>query len=330
MLSVIIPVYNIEDYLPECLDSVLQQSYRDIEVILVDDGSTDKSGAICDQYAGTDSRVKVFHIENGGVSAARNLGKSKATGEWLTFVDADDRIPQDTFMICISTAETERVDMVMSRMCFELNPEGTELLIPKMQHATYCSESTEKYVRNAIRNFKMSFWGKIYSKSLLQDIHFPEGIPNYEDYIALWEIALKHPAYSLVNHVGYVARCRPGSASRSRNGLQTYRKRMTSLIYACKKMEELFERSLSIRKDLTKFIIIEGLACKELYALFDETDSDEVKSLTCKVWETMLRSCIMPGYMRMLLSWRVDTVKGNINRYPWWQYAAIRLALRLM
>src|SRR5690606_22590995 len=94
-VSVIIPVYNTENYLRECLDSILAQTFTDFEVLLINDGSTDSSGKICDEYAEKDSRIKVFHKENGGVSSARNLGLDNAKGEWICFVDSDDEILQD-------------------------------------------------------------------------------------------------------------------------------------------------------------------------------------------------------------------------------------------
>ncbi len=89
-ISVIVPVYNTEKYLHRCIDSILAQTYTDFELLLIDDGSADSSGAICDEYAQKDSRVRVFHKANGGVSSARNLGLDNAQGEWITFVDADD------------------------------------------------------------------------------------------------------------------------------------------------------------------------------------------------------------------------------------------------
>lgn len=91
-ISVIVPVYNTEQYLPRCIDSILSQTFTDFELLLIDDGSTDSSGTICDEYAQKDSRVRVFHKENGGVSSARNHGLDNAVGEWITFVDSDDYI----------------------------------------------------------------------------------------------------------------------------------------------------------------------------------------------------------------------------------------------
>ena len=97
LISIIVPIYNVEKYLSRCINSVLSQTFPDFELLLIDDGSTDKSGYICDGYAQKDSRIKVFHIENGGVSAARNYGLDNARGEWITFVDADDWIDKDMY-----------------------------------------------------------------------------------------------------------------------------------------------------------------------------------------------------------------------------------------
>ena len=91
-ISVIVPVYNTEKYLHRCVDSILAQTFTDFELLLVNDGSPDKSGEICDEYAQKDTRVRVFHKENGGVSSARNLGLENAQGKWITYVDGDDWI----------------------------------------------------------------------------------------------------------------------------------------------------------------------------------------------------------------------------------------------
>ena len=111
-ISVIVPVYKAEQYIRRCVDSILAQTFTDFELLLIDDGSPDNSGAICDEYAAKDSRVKVFHKENGGVSSARNLGLDNATGEWITFVDSDDWIVYDYLQLCISTSENNHLDFL--------------------------------------------------------------------------------------------------------------------------------------------------------------------------------------------------------------------------
>ena len=110
MISVIVPVYKAEKYLHRCVDSILAQSYTDIELLLIDDGSPDNSGAICEEYASKDSRVRVFHKENGGVSSARNLGLDEAKGDWVTFCDADDYVTAD-WLFAYKDAIAENVDL---------------------------------------------------------------------------------------------------------------------------------------------------------------------------------------------------------------------------
>ena len=97
MISVIVPVYNVEPYLHECIDSILNQTYQALEILLIDDGSPDKCGIICEEYAKNDPRIKVFHTENYGLSAARNLGLREAKGEYIGFVDSDDWLEPDMY-----------------------------------------------------------------------------------------------------------------------------------------------------------------------------------------------------------------------------------------
>lgn len=124
MITVIIPVYNVEKYLERCLDSVLMQTYTNLEIILVDDGSTDSSGLICDKYAEKDARIKVIHKKNGGLSSARNIGLDNATGEYIGFVDSDDYIHFDLFQKCINRLKNTGADVCMFSH-FTVNESGS-------------------------------------------------------------------------------------------------------------------------------------------------------------------------------------------------------------
>ena len=118
MISVIVPVYNVKPYLRKCLDSIINQSYRDLEILIIDDGSTDGSGDICDEYR-KDDRIKVFHTENRGLSAARNLGLDSASGDWIGFVDSDDWIEPDMYEVLIRKGEETGADVVECGSLFE-------------------------------------------------------------------------------------------------------------------------------------------------------------------------------------------------------------------
>ena len=111
-VSIIVPVYKVEQYIRECLDSMKQQTFTDWECLLIDDGSPDNSGKICDEYAHADARFKVIHVENGGVSRARNIGLDNMTGEWVLFVDSDDIIAVNTLEACLDKVEKNNLDIL--------------------------------------------------------------------------------------------------------------------------------------------------------------------------------------------------------------------------
>ena len=112
-ISIIVPVYNVEQYLPQCIESIINQTYQNLQIILVDDGSPDNSGRICDEYAEKDLRIKVIHKENGGVGSARNEGINYALGEYIYFVDADDYLESELIDICMNTIIKQYPDMLI-------------------------------------------------------------------------------------------------------------------------------------------------------------------------------------------------------------------------
>ena len=119
-INVIVPVYNVEAYLERCVESILQQTYAHFELILINDGSTDSSGQICDHLASQYENIKVYHIENAGVSNARNMGIQLATGSWVTFIDSDDFVTQDYLATLASAVEGEHVGFVIAPLHLSL------------------------------------------------------------------------------------------------------------------------------------------------------------------------------------------------------------------
>ena len=180
LVSVIVAVYNIEEYLPRCVDSILAQTYRNLEIILVDDGSKDQSGNICDSYAEKDRRIKVIHKKNGGLSDARNAGMNAATGEYIGFVDGDDWIEPDMYRAMYFACEKEKAQAAVCRYK-QITKSG--IIDGSAGNGVSLSrdEALEIYVcgdeRYLIYN---SVWSKLFARDLVEGMRFPVG-KNSED-----------------------------------------------------------------------------------------------------------------------------------------------------
>ena len=179
MISVIVPVYNAENTLRQCVDSILNQEYKYLELILVDDGSKDDSPAICDEYAVKDKRVKVFHKENGGVSSARNLGLDHAHGEWITFVDSDDFLDSDYF---VNTETYGQYDLIIKNFKWI---RGTNITVDH-RIDSYTALTKDSCIRDFFNKYltTMFFRGnvaKIYKKNCIAGKRFNEKMKVGED-----------------------------------------------------------------------------------------------------------------------------------------------------
>ncbi len=188
LISIIVPVYNVEQYLKECLDSLISQTYKNIEIIIVDDGSTDKSGTICDKYAKKDNRIKVVHKENGGVSSARNTGISIANGEYITFVDSDDYIYKDAIYNLYDSCINSNSDMAIGGV--KDFKDGKIVCTSLKKNKILNTEEALKYFFNE-KYFKCTVWAKIYKKSLMVNERFDENIKLIEDFEFSYRIMKK-------------------------------------------------------------------------------------------------------------------------------------------
>lgn len=178
LISVIIPVYNVEQYLSHCIDSILSQTFTNFEILLIDDGSTDNSGIICDNYKNIDDRIKVFHKKHNGVSSARNMGLDKAVGEWITFVDADDWIDKNMYYKMYNKAISSNADIILCDF-YEYYGRNKQLL-----KRTF-SEKADK--NRIIRDSFLSFtalWNMLVHHTLYDahKLRIPEQIINCEDF----------------------------------------------------------------------------------------------------------------------------------------------------
>ena len=189
-ISVIVPVYNVEAYLERCVESILQQTYAHFELILINDGSTDSSGQICDHLASQYENIKVYHIENSGVSNARNMGIQLATGSWVTFIDSDDFVTQDYLATLASAAEGLNVGFVIASLHHIKNGIVTD--IPSHSGKTELW-STEETMKELLMTTRTSFFpvAKLFKRDLLADEKFNTNYHLAEDALFLTELLLK-------------------------------------------------------------------------------------------------------------------------------------------
>lgn len=213
-LSIIVPVYKVEKYLPKCIDSILAQTFKDFELILIDDGSPDNCGKICDEYAEKDNRIVVIHQENAGVSAARNAGLDIATGTYIGFVDSDDWIEPDMYEVLINTAKCKNADVAVCGFNVYTNEAA-------LNESTHLVEG--EYDRNSLlfdlfgKPCKLggSCCNRIFLCSKIADIRFPKGLTIAEDRLYLFCSFLKMDTGHKCATPLYNVRCSENSATRN-------------------------------------------------------------------------------------------------------------------
>jgi glycosyltransferase involved in cell wall biosynthesis len=213
-ISVIVPVYNVEKYLEKCIDSILSQTFKDFEVILVDDGSKDRCGIICDKYESLDNRVKVIHKTNGGLSSARNSGLEIASGEYVVFVDSDDWIDKNMYQELYNEAKKHNADIVQCKFIKAkdenvsiYNNESNEAEVIRNLEAL-CNLYNEKCIETVVT------WNKLYRRYLFNDIVFPNG-KIHEDQFTTYKLLYKANKVVLVDKEFYYYRQTPNSIMNS-------------------------------------------------------------------------------------------------------------------
>lgn len=175
LISVVIPVYNVEKYIRESLDSIINQTYKNLQIILIDDGSTDSSGSICDEYAASDDRITVIHQKNAGAGAAKNTGLDLIQGEYFSIIDSDDYIELNMYEKMVCYMENYRVDVVqcLFRNVF-VNRKVYRNYIVKSKPIRKVSRN--KFLKEYLYDWKYAiFWNKLFKTSLLKNIRFPIG-----------------------------------------------------------------------------------------------------------------------------------------------------------
>lgn len=212
LVSVIVPVYKVEPYLCKCVDSILAQTYQNLEIILVDDGSPDACGAICDEYAKQDSRITVIHKPNGGLSDARNAGLDVMTGKYVAFVDSDDWIMPRMYETLLQMLKQFQADIAFGAVADDLEQDGK---VTTVKVSNYGDEPFSESAAEAMRRYfhgSWAAWDKLYKADLFRDIRYPVGEINEDEAIVL-QLLSKCTRVCYTNEVFYHYMRRPSSGS---------------------------------------------------------------------------------------------------------------------
>lgn len=258
-ISVIVPVYNVEKYLCSCIDSILAQTFTDFELLLIDDGSRDKSGEICDEYANKDCRVKVFHKENGGVSSARNLGIDESKGEYLFFVDSDDIISSFYIEMFVNYIKKNDSVCVVCKYTNRLSLLKNQIDSIKTKEMTSSEFLDEIWISEG--KLDGYLWNKMFKRKILIDlnIRFDEKVSIWEDMLFVVEYFVNISTVVFVDAVLYYYRDTMNSAVKQHGTSKKIEK-----IFVCLKMLRLDNDSILYRQRLN------GILSDCLFSLFKD------------------------------------------------------------
>lgn len=305
-VSVIVPVYNIAEDLPRCAESVLNQTYDAVELILVDDGSTDGSSDVCDLYALQDSRVKVIHQKNAGVSAARNAGIEKSSGEYITFLDSDDYLEAVIYEKMVTALESENLDIVACGVFSNDTP------IQHFDREETRIVSREEAIRDVVTDraesvFCGAVWNKLYRRSLRDQLVFDPSLLMAEDMLVTLQALMAAQRIGCISLCGYHYVQRPGSM------VHSYKKNKCSSAKAHEKMAELLTQS---DPELRELVLQRGVR-HSFHLLMEQVSGEnyfpedvEILRRSIGAHKSVISRAGLSGKERLLLSWML-TVPGG-------------------
>ena len=319
MISVIVPVYNVEEYLEQCLDSIQCQTYTYIEVILVNDGSTDRSKEICERYCKKDSRFKLVNQENKGLSGARNRGMSESKGEFISFVDSDDVIKEDMLEQLMKQMTSEDIDIVE---CWNTNDKH-ELYLPSSKDAEIIFQGNGKEALVSLCKdniVRLNAWAKLYRRQVILNFPFLEDL-FYEDVYGGIGI-LKHIRKMVkINYIGYYYRVRPGSIMNREFNLKNL-----DLFTICDKVEQLYENDIEllpyihrrlfhlVLMHVVDYHIFEGNSYKEKYVEYlNRYAKSSSRSFAMRAYHLSPKNIVFISRVVGAIQWRVEKyfIKGS-------------------
>lgn len=308
-VSIIIPIYNVEEYIEQCIDSVLAQSHKDIEVILVDDGSPDNCGTICDNYSMKDSRIKVIHKKNGGLSSARNAGLDIATGRYIMFIDSDDFIEQDMVEALLTLKAASNADIACCG-AYRYSKGAKPYIIDR----TASKKSIEILGQSTalkkliLRTIDCASWNKLFPIELIGGTRFIEGRYN-EDLPFLFDLYQRCNNIAYTNKAYYYYRVREGSVTSKIN-----EKSFDSLKNINDFEKIINEKNLNLKKELRLYKIytyiyiarnIQRDNCKEKFPVQYSAAIDVIKNnlltiLTCNYFSIKVKILALILRLRLI------------------------------
>ena len=265
LISIIVPVYNVEEFLNQCIKSVLGQSYKKLEIILVDDGSTDQSGKICDRYQMTDARIKVIHKENGGLSDARNTGLRLAKGKYYSFIDSDDYISSEMIQTMFDSLKRNQCNIaVCNMMRFGDAVDSVKFYYPAEREQVLAGR--ERFLTLN----QPSVCNKLFDSELFNNIRFPKG-KYYEDTYIYHELLYQAKRVVLTGKASYWYRARPDSIVGRKQYTDQYFDFIEAIYYRARFLES---------KNVQPYWIE---ACLSLYAAYANAEKNIEKSEDTKI-----------------------------------------------
>lgn len=321
MVSVVIPVYNVEKYLAECVDSVLRQTYTDYEIILVDDGATDSSGQMCDEYAQKDARIRVIHQPNGGLSAARNTGLKAARGEYVYFLDSDDYIETCALEHLVAVADQEQADvMFFDGYVFFDECEEDDTVSRYTRHAAYAAENGRKMLCQLLNNeeYRTAVPLMLLNRQFLEENHlkFLEGI-IHEDELFTFQVYNADGRVAHCHEELYARRIRPASIMTASGALRRYDS-MLKIYYV---LSDMYRTGKARGEAATMYMIRTAKSVIGKYNILAEADREQVAKQHCAFKKDVMSH---RGFGDMKLKIKCSGKVGNIF------YRAQNKLLRMM
>lgn len=306
LISIVVPIYNVEKYLRKCVESLLQQTYKNIQIILVDDGSTDESGKIADEYAEKHEQIEVYHKINGGLSDARNYGIKYAKGEYLCFIDSDDWVAAD--MVAVLYQNIKKYDADVSEAQY-IRVDNEDVIADDLEEQVKVFDNIQASLN--LRNYHLNqivAWNKMYKKSCFNDILFPFG-KIHEDEFTTYKIIYNSKKIVVSNKILFFYRNTPNSIVNKKitkkrlHVLEAYDEAIS--FYHEKKEAEL--KKLTIINYL--YILLNLL---EECGKHEDQETKEIKEIIKKrfinlykeYWKILLLSRTGIGLFRYVLEWR--------------------------